>query len=454
MAGNRGGVWRRHSVRRNTVSRHRRVGNLVQLRVGRRLSAPGRARMSAAELRGWFGDVADGRSSCSVLTQALAVWQWWNYCCSHIPANKKALRVNMDETGVCLFQGHGRGNIFLARGDQAIQHVTRGKQRTYLTHVAFLCDDAAIQRHLPQFIIGNESTIPAKQLASLRANCPSNFIVLRRSSSWVNGQLCAWIVRRLAAALAPYMDAVQPILLFDACKQHLGSSVFKACAAACIWPVVVPAKTTWLLQPLDTRVFAVYKAHLMKAYQEERTRTADGVVGVAELLCAIYKATRVVLEGREWAMAFARDGYGATQAELSRRVATQLGLDLPVVVPSSKPTEAQVKLCFPQKVRVPIDDVWRRCPPTGAAPVAAVAVRRLSPRVLPFAATRAVAKRAPAPHAASLLLSSGAASSSAVVSPVAMAVGGADVSESNGPRYLTRLQKRRRQQTVDEASGS
>ena len=381
------------------------------------------------------------------------MWQWWNYCFSHIPANKKALRVNMDETGVCLFQGHGRGNIF-SRGDQATQHVTRGKQRTYLTHVAFLCDDATIQRHLPQFIIGNESTIPAKQLASLRANCPSNFIVLRRSSSWVNGQLCAWIVRRLAAALAPYMEAVQPILLFDACKQHLGSSVFKACTAACIWPVVVPAKTTWLLQPLDTRVFAVYKAHLMKAYQEERTRTADGVVGVAELLCAIYKATRAVLEGREWAMAFARDGYGATQAELSQRVATQLGLYLPVVAPSSKPTEAQVKLCFPQKVRVPIDDVWRRGPPTGAAPVAAVTARRLSPRVLPFAVTRAVAKGAPAPHAASLLLSSGAASSSAVVSPVAMAVGGADVSESSGPRYLTRLQKRRRQQTVDEASGS
>ena len=116
MAGNRGGVWRHHSVRRITVSRQRRVGNWLSLRVGKRSSAPGRARMSAAGLRGWFGDVADGRPSCSVLTQALAVWQWWNYCFSHIPANKKALRVNMDETGVCLFQGHGRGNIFFQRG--------------------------------------------------------------------------------------------------------------------------------------------------------------------------------------------------------------------------------------------------------------------------------------------------------------------------------------------------
>ena len=148
-----------------------------------------------------------------VRTQAFAAWQWANYSFSQVPPGRRTLRVNFDETAVCLFQGAGRGNVFLRKSDPAVQHVPIAKRRTYLTHVAFVCDDPAIQPLLPQVVIGNERTIKVRQLAALRAACPANVRILRQRSAWVNAPLIAQIVRWLdfCSLLQPSRD-VQRLL--------------------------------------------------------------------------------------------------------------------------------------------------------------------------------------------------------------------------------------------------
>ena len=118
------------------------------------------------------------------------------------------------------------------------------------------------------------------------------------------------------------MESVQPVFLIDACKQHLGLSVFSACAAAHIMTIVVPAKTAWLLQPLETHGFALYKVYLMRKYQAARIRSADGVVGVGELLNSMYAATRAVLDGRDWSTALAHNGYGTVVRKMNYPVAS------------------------------------------------------------------------------------------------------------------------------------
>ena len=100
--------------------------------------------------------------------QAFASWQWANYVFSQVPPGKRVLRVNFDETAICLFQGAGRGNVFLAKTDPAVQHVPLGKRRTFLTHVGFVCDDPIIQPLLPQVVVGNEHMIKAGQVDALR----------------------------------------------------------------------------------------------------------------------------------------------------------------------------------------------------------------------------------------------------------------------------------------------
>ena len=214
--------------------------------------------------------------------QAFAAWQWWNHYLAQAPAGRRVLRINWDETAVCLFEGGGRGNVFFAKTEQAVvQNASRAKQRTFLTHVAFICDDPLIQAALPQIVIANTRTIPGRMLAALEATCPPQFRLLTGATAWVTARVCAQIVRWLAAALAQFAADLQPVLLLDACRQHLSNGVFAACSATRIWPLVVPAKMTWLLQPLDTHAFFSYKARLRVCYQAACIASDVGSVDVA-----------------------------------------------------------------------------------------------------------------------------------------------------------------------------
>ena len=98
------------------------------------------------------------------LAEGFASWQWVNYLISKVPTGKKPLLINMDETAVCLFQGTGRGTIIAGkkrkRGrGEPVQLVNRATRRTYLTHVAFICDQPLYQKYMQQIVIGNEHTL-------------------------------------------------------------------------------------------------------------------------------------------------------------------------------------------------------------------------------------------------------------------------------------------------------
>ena len=43
--------------------------------------------------------------------ETFAVWQWWSHARSKVPLGKEALRINMDETSVSLYQGAAKGTI-------------------------------------------------------------------------------------------------------------------------------------------------------------------------------------------------------------------------------------------------------------------------------------------------------------------------------------------------------
>ena len=318
----------------------------------------------------------------SLIVEAFAAWQWWNYCGSQVPTGKAVLRVNLDETSVCLFQGGGKGTVFVQkrrRGGEPVQRVSRAKRRSCFTHVGLICDRPDLQPLLPQFVIGNFATFLERDMHSLRARCPSNVVLVRQKSAWNNDRLCAIIVRRLAIALRSHLADLQVVLFLDAVRLHTAPFVLRACNDVQIWPVLVPAKTTWLLQPLDTHAFQAFKAHLRERYQGSRAELALGDLDIFQFLECLYDAIRRVLQGRRWSTAFDADGFGAHQAGVSPVVMRQLQMDGPLAIPSTRPTLAQLQVCFPRRSVVPEQSLWR---PFDPAPVVAKASPRM-PAVSP-----------------------------------------------------------------------
>ena len=294
--------------------------------------------------------------------QASAVWQWWNHACSWALEGQAVLRVNMDETSVCLCQGDAKGTVVATKKrlrdqgapgpDGPLQQVSRSRRRTCLTHVAFVCDQTWLQPRLPQVIIGNCHTFLAGEWQALLDGCPDNVYLVRQRSAWNDAELLARIVHLLGAVLRPYASFFHPVLLLDACRLHISDVVLRACNQEGIYLVVVPAKLTWLLQPLDTHCFRRYKVHLKEAYQRARAATPEGQLRISEFLAALYDTIRVVMQGERWAVAFDSDGFCQGQSLLSMCVQRQLQYERPPVLPCALPSAQQLQLCFPKNARV------------------------------------------------------------------------------------------------------
>ena len=130
----------------------------------------------------------------------------------------------------------------------------------------------------------------------------------------------------LCEALETFRDRYTPAVLMDAVHVHLTSNILRACVEGSIRVIVVPAQMTWLLQPLGTRAFCLYKATFTRASQTARTRTDTGHLTVAAFLQVVYSTIREVLQGRTWHHAFAACGYTMGQTHVSESVLSELGL--------------------------------------------------------------------------------------------------------------------------------
>ena len=257
-----------------------------------------------------------------------------------------------------MFQGKGVGNIFASKDARITQNISSAMQRTCVTHVAFICDDAEVQRFMPQVIIANEHTITDDELAALRAASPRNVRILRRRSAWVDAEICALFMFWLVIGLGALRNKFQIVLLFDAYKAHFADMVIRACTCHGIWPLVIPACLTWLLQPLDTHAFLPYRLCLQRAYQLARIQAHDGVVGKHEVFACLFTAITNVLESSSWAFAFVRDGFGEQQSGLSTRVESWLELAGKVEVGDGRISDAQVRSCFPRRTVAAVQNIW------------------------------------------------------------------------------------------------
>ena len=291
--------------------------------------------------------------------QGAAVWQWWNCASAALPAGRTFLRLNLDETSICLYQGGNKGTVFFKKRQhdpdtEPVQHANLAKRRCCFTHVGLICDKPDLQPVLPQVLIANESTFSAGDMAALEAECPENVHLVRQKSAWNNVEVCKETIRLLAKALEPHLASkgLQPVLLLDAAPIHLAPSFFQCCVANGIWPIIIPARCTWLLQPLDTHVFRQYKMRLRARYQIRRLETANGQLTMAQFLPVVYDSIRQVLEGRRWAAAFDQDGFGQSQRALSAFVLRQCQLEGPPSVPALLPTLEVLERCWPRNREV------------------------------------------------------------------------------------------------------
>ena len=254
-------------------------------------------------------------------------------------AGKVPLIINLDETSVGYACADLKGNIARQPRGQAPlgAQIPRKELRGAITHVALITENTEIQPCLPQVLIGNRHRFTLGLMAEAMTHKPANVHLFREKTAWNTGAVMVRILELLAAALARWPH-VQPILLLDTASCHLQRAVLRKASDLGIYLCAVPAGLTWLLQPLDTHVFAGYKSFLRAAYLN--ARTVHGTVSPERWLRLIFQVSTVYLSSRNWSRAFAALGLHGPCEKLSRDLQIyfptgRVAAALPILRPSS-----------------------------------------------------------------------------------------------------------------------
>ena len=305
------------------------------------------------------------------------MWQLWNYVEAAAPPDKRILRINLDETSVCLHQQSPRGTLCVSRkvANGLSRNVPRAHRRCYFSVVAIICDDVDVQRVLPQFLIGSCSTLKQGDVKELRSVVSPNLRIVRQKSAWNDQRLMVEILRDVRACLAPFMGAFQPVFTWDAARQHTTPLVFSTARRCGMWPLTIPSKLTWLLQPLDTHAFAGFKRKLSELDQSQCTELLGCEVGVRALVRRVSIVVNSEILESSWARAFDSNGLGHLQSRVSDRVRSVLNVVEPFEISAERPGLGQVALCYPKNFRLTEGFVFGN---GGAAASAQKPLRRLA----------------------------------------------------------------------------
>jgi hypothetical protein len=195
--------------------------------------------------------------------------------------------------------------------------------RGQATHAALICDDAEVQRLLPQVVVGDRHLLPARIHREIVDDLPDTVSLLRLPSRWMDAPLMQAIIRAIARVLRGFPD-MKPVLLLDCCPAHLQEPVLRTARACAVQLIFIAAKFTWLLQPCDTHVFHAYKAAVRKKYCELRRQSPQGVVSMDAWWRVIATHAGTFMAEKDWSFAFAANGFATPRNRVSAYIMQQL----------------------------------------------------------------------------------------------------------------------------------
>ena len=310
-----------------------------------------------------------------VAIQVKAAWQWWKYVTSSVHGDKPILAVNLDETSVLLHYPGQKGLVWLPKTKaqirkklKPIQKISHGAKRQCLTHVAMITNVPEAQAMLPQILLGNEHVIPASAVTALQTAVHPSIKIWRRKSSWVNHEVMKEIAREISTALSPWKTTHRIILLLDCCPAHLDAGYVTILGNQGIGTVFVPAKLTWLLQPLDTHAFSAYKVAVANRYRRFLLKSESTQVKTEDCLRVIADTIPDQLHKKNWARAFDGNGFGGRHAApetIRQSIWDSLEEDRDISILDTLPTLEQFECIFPAKREAPLTallNLFRRDP--------------------------------------------------------------------------------------------
>jgi len=261
------------------------------------------------------------------LSQASIFFRWANWMVRNVPAGKKPLFINMDETSVGLSYPGQKGNVVQQprttrpRPETYTEKVTLTVRRGNITYCAFVASESFLQPLLPQILICNRQRFTRQVLRHAWREQPGFVQTWAAESGWVNHTLMKQMITVLHNCIREHIAEHQIILVVDAARCPIHRDIVNHACKHDMWMLYVPAKMTWLLQPLDAYVFAGFKADLKQQFADPQYATDTTTMLSSAWLRRLWQSIHSKIQSLDWKNAFAKVGLLDQQRSMSEHVA-------------------------------------------------------------------------------------------------------------------------------------
>lgn len=265
--------------------------------------------------------------------------RWLRHVFQHRLSSLEPVVLNMDETNMSnikreklgvVMQGGPHGTVMQeSRMDGAIP-------RTSL--IATVSSVADLQKHLPQIrlVRTRGGQVPSRATMANYAVAGSPQIAWHGGTGWISVPIMLEYLRQVARQCREHLPGRPVVLVMDAHPCHLATPVLRAAWRLGMHVVIIPAKLTWALQPLDVSVFRTLKATTRQLEFDRRQASVGGVISKSERVIAHGDAIRMTLTRRDWSRALRRCALTGDVADGRQDVLSLLaGMDVEARCPSA-----------------------------------------------------------------------------------------------------------------------
>lgn len=280
-------------------------------------------------------------------------------------SSHSVVRINIDETSVKLVMNVSKGHVserayrLHIDGYPMGKNATLAAQRSCATHMAAVCDNAEIQRLLPQVVLISNQQVSEARYEEIRRDAPPLVKIWRCPKAWMNIDLMKKYLHLLGSCLRAYRPTHRFILYLDAHKVHINPATLRVASMEDLWICVVPSKMTWALQPCDTHLFASYKRLLGEEFQRVSGETEHGTVSWELVMQALWRVVEALLTEKTWSHAFASVGLSHRQGLVSERTLRKLQMSRSDMrLATTLPSLHDFDHIFPRRGTAPIHELF------------------------------------------------------------------------------------------------
>ena len=242
--------------------------------------------------------------------------RWAQWLLHRVLKDRPHVIVNMDETGVSNVTSSKHG-VIISRGRRNVPLESQGAKRarsSKITLLAVTCSSPHMQPHLPQVLLPrykNSDDAPAS-LKEAWANVGAPLQAWHATPGDNETPIMMKWMTELRKSIHTVSRETWILLVLDCSVVHICQRVLKHAARLGILILIVPARLTWMIQPLDTHVFVNLKRILRNSITRSEMAAATGEILMPMRIALIGEAVQQCLVHTDWTHVLPRVGLHAS----------------------------------------------------------------------------------------------------------------------------------------------